>query len=189
MSTTPFIGEIQLFACTFAPSGWALCNGQILPINTNQALFSLLGTTYGGNGTTNFALPDLRGRTPMGESVAAAHPLGQSTGAETVTLVPSQLPVHTHTIATNSLTATERFRNAAANQRTPVGNLAAIESTNELATYSSASADTSMHSGAVAVSGGLTMATAGGDQPHDNRQPYLTLNYCIAMQGIFPPRD
>ncbi len=187
MSSQPYLGEIQLFACTFAPSGWALCNGQLLPISENTGLFSLLGTFYGGNGSTNFALPDLRGRTPMGSS--ATHPLGESTGAELVTLVPSQVPAHTHVIITESLSVTERLRNGAANQRTPVGNLQAIESTNAVAAFSAASADATMHSGAVAVSGGLTMGTAGGDQPHDNRQPYLTLNYCIATAGIFPSRS
>ncbi len=187
MSTQPYLGGIQLFACTFPPTGWALCNGQLVPISLYPALFSLLGTFYGGNGTSTFALPDLRGRSPMG--VSATHPLGQATGEESVTLLSGHMPAHTHTISTVALTATERFRNAAANQRTPVGTLAAIESTNVAATFSSASADANMHSGAVTLSGGLTMSTTGGDQAHDNRQPYLTLNYCIAITGIFPSRS
>jgi microcystin-dependent protein len=187
MSNQPYLGEIQLFACTFAPAGWALCNGQVLSINTNQALFSLLGTTYGGNGSTNFALPDLRGRTPMGSS--ATHPVGEVTGAESVTLTSSHLPAHTHTVSISGVTATGRLRNAAANQRTPVATLPAIESSNALATYSSAASDANMHGSAVTLGGSLSAASAGGGQAHENRQPYLTLNYCIATQGIFPPRD
>jgi len=187
MSAQPYVGEIQLFPFSFAPSGWAQCNGQLLPINTNQALFSLLGTTYGGNGVTNFALPDMRGRTPMGK--AFEHPLGESTGTETVTLLASELPAHTHTISTAGLTATPRFRNAAATVRTPSLAIKAVEATNSLATFSSAAPDANMHSGAVALSGSLTAANAGGGQAHQNRQPYLTLNYCIALTGIFPSQS
>ena len=115
MSADPYLSEIQLFAFDFPPKGWAHCSGQLLPINQNQALFSLLGTTYGGNGQTNFALPDLRGRAAMHEG--AGHYLGERSGAEFVTLTTIELPAHTHTIDVSGMTLTARARNAAANQR------------------------------------------------------------------------
>ncbi len=187
MSNQPYLSEIQLFACNnFVPAGWALCNGQLLSISQNQALFSLLGTTYGGNGTTTFALPDLRGRVPLGMS--ASHPLGEAGGTETVTLTASQIPTHTHTINTSGVTATGRFRNAAANQRTPVGNLPAIESANVVTTFSTQAADANMHVTAVDLTGGLSAASTGGSTAHENRPPTLTLNFCIAIAGIFPSR-
>src|SRR3954452_12055014 len=122
---TPYLSQIALFSFNFAPKGWALCNGQLLPIAQNQAVFALLGTTYGGNGQTTFALPDLRGRAPMG--VGANHSLGEVGGTETVTLSVAQLPAHTHTLNIGGLTASARCKKGVASQRTPVAGLPAIE--------------------------------------------------------------
>jgi microcystin-dependent protein len=184
MSTTPFLSEIQLFGFQFAPHNWALCNGQLLPINQNQALFSLLGTTYGGNGVTTFALPDLRGRAPIG--VGAGHVLGEKAGAERVGLTVDQLPAHGHAIDLSGVTATARCRNAAANQRTPVAAVPAIEATSVTGTYHDAAADADMRSGAVVLGGSLVTGNSGGGFTHENRQPYITMSYCIALAGIFP---
>jgi microcystin-dependent protein len=183
MSATPYLSEIQLFSFAFPPKGWALCNGQILPIAQNQALFSLLGTTYGGNGTTNFALPDLRCRAAI--HVGAGHILGEAGGADFVTPTTAQMPAHQHVIDLKGVTLTPRARNAAGNQRTPVAGTPAIAGTPDFA-YSSAVPDQNMASGGVAFDGTIAAANAGGSQPHENRQPFLAMNYCIALQGIFP---
>ena len=185
MSFQPYLAEICLFSFNVPPKGWAQCNGQLLPINQNQALFSLLGTTYGGNGTTNFALPDLRGRVPMG--VGGGHTLGQSSGSEAVTLALTEMAAHSHTI---SAVATAKCKNGPANQVTPAGNVPAIEASGP--TYSSAAPpDATMSPGAIVLGGSLTEADAGSNpnQPHENRQPFLTLNYCIALLGIFPSQN
>lgn len=161
----PFLSEIRLFSFSFAPKGWALCNGQLLPINQNQALFSLLGTTYGGDGRVNFALPDLRGRAPVhtGDGVM----LGERGGEQAHTLSIAELPAHTHVVQGSSATAT---------LNTPVNNLWA---TSNLTPYTdNLSALGAMQAGSV--------TNAGGSQPHLNMQPFLTLNFCIALQGIFP---
>jgi microcystin-dependent protein len=184
--TDPFLSEIALFSFSNPPRGWAACDGQLLPINQNQALFSLLGTTYGGNGQTTFALPDLRGRVAMG--VGGTHFLGERDGSATVTLAVAGLPAHTHAVNVSGLSATARCRDAAANQQSPVAGTPAVEATGSLSVYSSAPPDANMRSGGVAVGGSLVAAETGGGQPHENRQPYLALNYCIALQGIFPPR-
>jgi microcystin-dependent protein len=186
MAYDPFLSEIALFSFNFPPKGWALCNGQLLPINQNQALFSLLGTTYGGNGQTTFALPDLRGRVPV--SVSATHALGEKAGDETITLTQDQLPQHSHMLNATALTATARARNAAANLATPVGSTPAIVNGGS-AGFSDAAPDANMQASSVAFSGAVTAANAGAGQPHDNRQPYLVLSYCIALQGIFPSRN
>jgi len=160
----PFLSEIRIFSFNFAPRGWAQCNGQLLPINQNQALFALLGTTYGGNGTTNFALPEMRGRVPM--HVGGGLVLGQRGGEETHTLSVNETPSHTHQAK------------ASANAPTvapPTGNFWA--SNTGFTPYGSA-ADTTMATAAV--------GNTGGSQAHENRSPYLTLNCCIALQGIFP---
>jgi microcystin-dependent protein len=165
---TPFLGEIDLVAFNFAPHGWALCNGQILPIAQNQALFALLGTTYGGNGTTTFALPDLRGRRAI--SSDGTHPLGQLAGEESVTLVLNQIPSHSHTFIANS---------APGNALGPGSHYWA--SASQVNLYSTSAALTALSP--------LAIGFAGGNQPHDNMSPYLVLNYIIALQGIFPSQN
>jgi len=164
----PFLGEIRPFGFGFAPQGWASCDGQLLPINQNQALFALLGTMYGGDGRSTFGLPDLRGRAAM--HLAPAHPQGQSAGAEAVALGVNELPAHTHQ-ATAS--------NGPATQASPADKFWAQDSSGNVI-YSSAGS-TPLAAGAI--------GPAGGSQPHPNMQPFLTVNYCIALQGIFPSRD
>ncbi len=165
-----FLGELKLLSFGFPPKGWALCNGQILPINQNQALFSLLGTTYGGDGRTTFALPDLRGRTPL--HVGGGVNLGDKTGQEGVTLTAGQLPVHTH-----SLTATNDLANASV----PGGAVPAAKPRGGINRYAPAGND--------ALMGPTSLASVGGSQPHPNMQPFTVLNWVIALQGIFPSRN
>jgi microcystin-dependent protein len=188
MSIEPYISELALFPFNFAPKGWALCHGQLLPINQNQALFALIGTTYGGNGQTTFALPDLRGRVPLGfgQGPATSYFPGERAGAEAITLSASNLPPHVHAIDPNALTGTARCSDAAADQRSPAAGVPAVEVAGVTATYSSDAPDSNMRAGSVNVA--TTSAMAGGGQPHGNMQPYLVLNYCIALQGIFPSR-
>ena len=166
----PFLSEIKMYGFNFAPRGWALCDGQILPINQNQALFSLLGTTFGGDGRTTFALPDLRSRSPRkgGSGITG---LGQRSGSEAVTLTPNDLPAHSHNFQVNS---------EASDQDTPEGNYLGKDTAPTLY-HPPGGATTGMEPG--------TIAAAGGGLPHDNMQPYLTLNFCIALQGIFPSRN
>jgi microcystin-dependent protein len=164
----PFLGEIRPFSFGFAPKGWALCNGQLLPINQNQALFSLLGTMYGGNGVTTFALPDLRGRAGM--HISQTHPQGQSAGTESITLSAAQLPAHNHPANASNATAT---------QAGPTGKYWAQDSDGNVVYNSTGSSP--MAAGAI--------GNAGGGQAHSNMQPYLVVNYCIALQGIFPSRN
>lgn len=167
-----FLAEIRVFGCNFAPSGWAFCDGQLMSISQNTALFSLLGTTYGGDGRTTFALPDLQGASPIhpgqGSGLSPRF-LGETGGEETVTLLISELPAHTHTPSCNSGTG---------DQYGPPGNVWATDAggNNE---YNS-SGSSAMAPGAV--------GPAGGNQPHNNLQPYLVLNFCIALLGIFPSR-
>jgi len=168
MAQEPFLGEIDLVAFGFAPKGWALCDGQILPINQNQALFSLLGTTFGGDGQRTFALPDLRGRRAIGSS--NAHTLGQAAGEEFVTLVVSQIPAHSHTFVANS---------APGNALGPGGHYWA--SASQVNLYSTGNSLTALSP--------LAIGFAGGNQPHENRSPFLVLNYVIALQGIFPSQN
>ena len=161
----PFLSEIRLMSFVFAPKGWALCNGQLLPINQNQGLFSLLGTTFGGDGEVNFALPDLRSRVPI--HVGSGHTLGERGGAPAHTLSIAELPTHTHSAMGSTNTATADL---------PTGNvLAKTVSTNIYG------APTSL----VATNPG-TVTNTGGSQAHLNMQPFLTLNFSIALQGIFP---
>ncbi len=163
--SSPFLGELRLFAFEFPPQGWAFCDGQLLPINQNQALFALLGDTYGGNGITNFALPNLQGRVPM--HFSSTSPLGTAQGEEVHTLVVSELATHTHPL---------RGTTAAASTTDPTGNLMA---TGAGKLYGPAGGST-VHLAPA------TVATAGQGQPHENRQPFLVTNVCIALQGIFP---
>ena len=169
----PFVAEIRIFPFNFAPKGWAFCDGQLLPLSQNTALFSLLGTTYGGNGQSNFALPNIQGNGVMhpGQGPGLSlHDLGETSGAETVTLLESEIPSHSHATKASVSDATEPA---------PAGQLLAKGS--GIGTYASAGSTTQLNAGAIAPSG--------GDQPHNNMQPYLTLNFCISLQGIFPPRS
>ena len=173
----PFLAEVRIVGFNFAPRGWAFCDGQILPISQNQSLYSLLGTTYGGDGRTSFALPDLRGRTPIhvGRSDGGAeHREGAKGGEEAHTLSASELPQHTHEMVGST---------ADANSPSPAGNLLAKPSTAVDNIYSTTSdvTDVSLASG--------TVLNIGGGQAHDNMQPYLALNFCIALQGLFPSRN
>ncbi len=168
----PFVAEIRIFPFNFAPKGWAWCDGQILPLSQNTALFSLLGTTYGGDGKSNFALPDLQGRAPMhpGQGPGLSlHDLGETGGSETVSLLESEIPAHSHTL---------RASGVPADSPSPVGALTAAPTADNL--YAPANSLASMAP--------ETLAPAGGDQPHNNMQPYLTFYFCIALQGVYPPR-
>lgn len=164
----PFLSEIRLMSFNFAPKGWALCNGQLLPINQNQALFALLGTTYGGNGQTTFALPDLRGRVPI--HAGNGHTLGERAGEQAHTISVAELPGHTHVVRASgsatggSATANGNFLGGANNAYRAGGGAA-----------------TSLHPG--------TVSQVGGSQAHLNMQPFLTLGFCIALQGIFPSQN
>jgi microcystin-dependent protein len=169
----PFVAEIRIFPFNFAPKGWAWCDGQLMPLSQNTALFSLLGTTYGGNGKSNFALPDLQGRAPMhpGQGPGLSlHDLGETGGSETVTLLESEIPAHSHALR-GSLDD---------------GDLSIPSPARTLAKSLQANAYST-----TATLGGMApeaLAPAGGDQPHNNLQPYLTFYFCIALQGVFPPR-
>ena len=160
----PFLAEIRIMSFGFPPKGWALCDGQLLPINQNQALFSLLGTTYGGDGRVNFGLPDLRGRVPVHEG--SGHTLGERGGEQGHTLSISEIPTHTHQVAASSAATggnanpTGRFLGGGNNMYHTAGSLAAMTA--------------------------ATVGNIGGSQAHLNMQPFLTLNFCIALQGIFP---
>jgi microcystin-dependent protein len=171
----PFVAEIRIFPFNFAPTGWAMCNGQLLPISQNTALFSLLGTMYGGDGQSTFALPDLQGSAPLfwGQSPGLSlYDEGQQGGTETVTLLQTEMPVHTHQASGTSGTGpTSPANNTWGTQpgRTPPP------------TYVDGSPNVTMAP--------ISVAITGADLPHNNMQPYLTLNFCIALQGIFPPRS
>jgi microcystin-dependent protein len=172
MAAEPFLGEITLYPYNFAPRGWAFCQGQILPIAQNTALFSLLGTTYGGNGQTTFALPDLRGRVAVSAGQGPGltpYTLGEVTGTESITLLQTQIPIHTHTVGAVDDDPTTGIPTGAL-----LANIAAKG-------YSKAAANAQMSPSM--IGGG------GGNQPHSNIQPLLVLNYCIALEGIFPSRN
>ena len=162
----PFLSEIRLMSFVFPPKGWALCNGQLLPINQNQALFSLLGTTFGGNGQTTFALPDLRGRTPI--HVGSTHTLGEGGGEQAHTLTIAELPEHTHLLnGTNNVGG-----------QNPANNVIARTGANTFGPPT-----------ALVAAGPATTTNIGGSQAHLNLQPFLTLSFCIALQGIFPSQN
>jgi microcystin-dependent protein len=173
-----FLAEIRIFPFNFAPKGWAMCDGQILAISQNTALFSLLGTTYGGNGQTNFALPNLQGRAPMfwgnGPGLTP-HNIGETGGEPAVTLLATQMPVHSHASNADITTGTNK---------SPANNLPAIPAVNPRLLhqmYTTAAPNASMLAGNV--------LSNGSGLPHNNLQPYLVLNFCIALQGIFPARS
>jgi len=171
----PFVAEIRIFGFNFAPTGWALCNGQLLPISQNTALFSLLGTTYGGDGKSTFALPDLQGSAPMfwGQGPGLSiHDEGEAGGEQFVTLINSEMPAHQHQLKANSAP----------------GDLPTPASTTSLARSSPFIYKTPAGAAAPQPLSPTAIGITGGSQPHNNMQPYLTLNFCIALQGIFPPR-
>jgi microcystin-dependent protein len=175
----PFVAEIRIFPFNFAPTGWAFCNGQLLPISQNTALFSLLGTTYGGDGKSTFALPNMQGSTPMqqgqGQGLSDRF-LGETSGEETVTLLTTEMPAHAHNAIADAPGSTPLGN--------PVGNAWAsgLKGGATLYTPSSGSPND------VPMSPVQALSITGGSQPHNNLMPFLTLNFCIALQGIFPPR-
>lgn len=182
------IGEIRMFAGTFAPRNWAFCAGQLMSISQNTALFSILGTTYGGNGQTTFALPDLRGRAPIGAGQGPGLSnisLGEVSGTETVTLLTTQMPAHTHT-ATLTGTVSLGCVDDNGNTDSPGGNRLAIAPAGTQV-YSNAAADAAM--AASNISGTVTIGIAGNSQPVPIRNPYLGMNYIICLFGIFPSRN
>jgi microcystin-dependent protein len=163
----PFLAEIRIFGFTFAPRGWAMCDGQILPINQYQSLYSLLGTTYGGDGRTTFGLPDLRGRVPLHEG--SGYSLGLKSGVENVVLTVAELPNHTHALNGTGNAGTTN---------SPAGNV-----------FASTPDDRYAPATELVATGASVVANAGGSQAHDNMQPSLVLNFCIALQGLFPSRN
>ena len=174
----PFVAEIRIFPFNFAPTGWALCNGQILPISQNTALFSLLGTFYGGNGQSTFALPNLQGSAPMhtgsGQGPGLSqHSLGEMSGSQTVTLLATEMPAHLHGMMAS---------NQPSEDATPSPSEALARTTGAQLYQTTVNQN-------LAVMAPQALAITGGSQPHNNMQPYLTLTFCIALQGIFPPRS
>ena len=170
----PFVAEIRIFPFNFAPKGWAFCDGQILPLSQNTALFSLLGTTYGGDGKSNFALPDVQGNAPMhpGQGPGLSlHDLGETGGSETVSLLESEIPLHSHALRAVADPGDISLPQAGTVLAVTTGATGYVVPTPALTPMSDNS-----------------LAPAGGDQPHNNMMPYLTLNFCIALQGVFPPR-
>lgn len=171
----PFVAEIRIFPFNFPPTGWAFCNGQLMPISQNTALFSLLGTTYGGDGKSTFALPDLQGSAPMqpgqGQGLSLRD-LGEQSGVESITLLVSEIPLHSHALMADALDASDL--------NAPASNRVLALSTGVQA-YQTATAG-------AAPMAPQALPPAGGGLPHNNMQPYLTLNFCIALQGVFPQR-
>lgn len=169
----PFVAEIRIFPFNFAPRGWAWCDGQLLPLSQNTALFSLLGTTYGGNGKSNFALPDLQGRAPMhpGQGPGLSlHDLGETGGTETVSLLESEIPAHSHQLRVDAL------------------DIADTNVVSPSASFAISSGGTLYQSATNATMAPEGLPPAGGDAPHNNMQPYLTFYFNIALQGVYPPR-
>jgi microcystin-dependent protein len=175
--SNPFVAEIRIFGFSFAPKGWAFCDGQLLPISQNTALFSLLGTFYGGDGKSTFALPDMQGSVPINQgqsSTGTEYFLGQQSGSETVTLLQTEMPLHTHQLMALGV---------AANRTNPIGNsIARTTSGLPFIAPNNNPAPTIVN---MAVQ---TVPPNGGGAPHNNMMPYVTMNFCIAMQGVFPPR-
>ena len=186
----PFIGEIRMVGFNFNPRGWALCNGQIISIQQNAALFSLLGTTYGGNGQSNFALPNLQSRVPIHQGMGAGlsnYVLGQLSGVEHVTLNTTQLPAHQHGLS--SANAKLGAYDGAGNQASPAGHVPAIESTGTSLNYSDAPNTDPLFTSSGGFEAGATTDPTGGNQPVSIVQPYLCVNFIIALVGIYPSRN
>lgn len=177
MPYQPFVGQIMPAGFGSIPSGWAPCDGRLLAINTNAALFSLLSNYYGGDGRTTFALPDLRGRAVQGALPGATPSLGQVSGSETVTLTVQQLPAHTHTLQAATMTGGGRGGSS------PAGNLYGTNTTPAGSIFAPAG------NAEIALSSGTNITNDGGNQPHNNMQPFLTINYMIALTGIYPSRQ
>ncbi len=195
MSTEPFIGEIKILGFNFAPKGYLTCSGQVLSIAQNTALFSLLGTMYGGNGQTTFGLPDLRGRAPIGQGQGpglSSYNMGQLSGTENVTLLTTNLPAHTHQ-ATATTTNTVKASNLAGTLNTPVAGsaLAAAKDVNgdNVNAYTASAPNTALATGTADVAVNVTVGIAGNSIPVSILQPYLAINYSIAIYGIFPSRN
>jgi microcystin-dependent protein len=172
--SSPFVAEIRIFACNFAPTGWAQCNGQLLPISQNTALFSLLGTMYGGDGKSTFALPDMQGNVAIEQGQGAGlsqYFIGQEGGSPTITLLGTEMPLHSHGLLGLA---------AVGNRTTPVNNT--------IARVTGATPYLPPAGAALTNMAVLAVSVAGSSLPHNNVQPYLVLNYCIALQGVFPPR-
>ena len=174
----PFVAEIRIFPFNFAPRGWAFCDGQLLPLSQNTALFSLLGTTYGGNGKSNFALPDMQGNAAMhpGQGPGLSlHDLRETGGSQTISLLESELPAHAHAVQMSNAQTDEEGNKIPANnalgRQVGTNLIYATQSGNPATAFS-----------------GQALAPAGGDLPHNNLMPYLTLSFCIALQGVYPPR-
>ena len=179
--SAPFVAEIRIFACNFAPTGWAMCNGQLLPISQNTALFSLLGTTYGGDGKSTFALPDFQGAAPMqwGQGPGLNdYVIGETSGQDAVTLITSEMPLHTHTMMVTTDAGTVA---PSANNQLAKGQAGGFQNPVTAKYYSTNNPNTFLNPASA-------MSIAGGSLPHNNLMPYLTLTFCIALQGIFPPR-
>jgi microcystin-dependent protein len=178
--SSPFVAEIRMFGFNFPPKGWAFCDGQLMPISQNTALFSLLGTQYGGDGKSNFALPNLQASVPMHTdqySGGGNYPIGAQGGEQTHTLIPSELPAHSHFVNADTGNA---GTNSAAGNIYKSGQLAGTPPS-VVASYTTAAPNTGLHP--------LTVGFTGGGVPHNNMMPYLTLNFCIALQGIYPARQ
>jgi microcystin-dependent protein len=170
----PFVAEIRIFPFNFPPKGWAFCDGQIIPISQNTALFSLLGTTYGGDGKSTFALPNLQGNAPMhpGQGPGLSlHDLGETSGSDTITLLQSEMPSHNHALQATGQGALQSVPGTGSVLAHSNGVFAYVNATSNLVNMDP-----------------NALAPSGGDQPHNNLMPYLTLNFCIALQGVFPPR-
>ena len=170
----PFVAEVRIFPFNFPPKGWAFCNGQLLPLSQNTALFSLLGTTYGGDGKSNFALPNIQGNAPMhpGQGPGLSlHDLGEQGGSETVTLLQTEMPSHSHALMANTTAATK-----------------SLAAGNTLARGASMTPYLAPTGAPLVAMATQAITPIGGSQPHNNMMPYLTLNFCIALQGVYPPR-
>ncbi|MCH8293323.1 phage tail protein [Candidatus Poribacteria bacterium] len=191
----PFIGQIIMFGGNFAPRGWALCNGQLLSIASNSALFAILGTTYGGDGRTTFGLPDMRGRVSVHPGTGpglSPRRLGEKGGTETVTLNTNQIPAHNHSATVNNtVNTTVNAVSTPGNSPSPGGNVWALSSDTDIRTYSTSANNATMRGDAVdvSVSSTATIGNTGGNGAHNNMQPFLGIHYIIALAGIFPARN